>query len=80
MLAGDADFLCMFNHLPNDKILDLSELKAFADNKLKVIQMTKLVLDEVENIVGKRKKSWLPAFSSFQKASFSGSLKVGIVW
>ena len=31
---------------------DMSELKAFADNKLKVIQMTKLSFDKVENIVG----------------------------
>ena len=33
---------------------------------------------------GKRRKCWLPAFSpfptSFQKASFSRSFKVGIVW
>ena len=55
----------IFNPLPEDRILDLSKLKAFADNKLKMIQMAKFVPDTIENIVGKRRKCWLPAFSSF---------------
>ena len=29
-------FPSMFNSLPHDKILDLSKLKAFADNKINV--------------------------------------------
>ena len=39
--------------LPNDKISDQSKLKAFAEDKLKVIQMAKFVLDKIENIVRK---------------------------
>ena len=38
---------------PNDKILDCSTLKAFADDKIKVLKMKIFVIDRVENIVGK---------------------------
>ena len=41
-----------FNPLPDDKILDWSKLKAFADNKLNVTKMIISVFDRVENIVG----------------------------
>ena len=34
----------MFNSLPNDKIVDLSELEAFADDKLDVTQKLKFAL------------------------------------
>ena len=44
----------VINHTPNDKILDWSKLKAFAEDKLKVAQMMKLLLDRVENIEGKK--------------------------
>ena len=43
-----------FDPLPDDKILDLTELKAFADNKLynaKIIS----VIDRMENIVENKK-------------------------
>ena len=43
----------MINPFPNDKILDWSKFKAFADDKSKVAQMMNFVLDRVENIVGK---------------------------
>ena len=46
-----------FNTLPNDKRLDLSTLKTFADNKLQVIQMAKYVLDKIENMVGKEENA-----------------------
>ena len=42
-----------FNHLPYVKILTLSELKAFADDKINAAQMMISVFDRVENIVGK---------------------------
>ena len=42
-----------FNYLPNDKTLDWSKLKTFADNNLYVAQMKSYVFDRVENIVGK---------------------------
>ena len=41
------------NPLPNNKILDLSKLKGFSDDKLKVAQMMKPVLHRVGKIVGK---------------------------
>ena len=42
-----------FNSLPNDKTLDWSELKAFADPKLNLTEKLKFILGKVENIVGK---------------------------
>ena len=39
--------------LPKDKILDLSKLKAFADDKINVTQKLKFKIGRVENIVGK---------------------------
>ena len=72
------------NSIPNDKILDWSKLKALADNKIKVNEKLKFVLERVENIVGKRENAGYQHFllypQCFQKASFSRSLKVGIVW
>ena len=55
----------MPNSLPNDKILDWSELKAFADGQIIVSEKLKLVLARVENIMGKRRKCWSAAFSPF---------------
>ena len=43
----------VFNPFPQDKILDQTKLKAFADDKLKTTKMIISVLDRVENIVGK---------------------------
>ena len=62
----------------------MSKLKAFADNKSNVIQNLKFVLGRVENIVGKGENAGYQHFvlfpQCFQKLSFSGSLKVRIVW
>ena len=41
------------NTLPNDKILALTKMKVFADDKIIVTQKFKYVLRKVENIVGK---------------------------
>ena len=43
----------MLKSLPNDKILDQSKLKAFADDKIILTKKFKFVLGRVENIVGK---------------------------
>ena len=71
------------NSFPNDKILDWSELKAFADDKINVTQKLTFSLGWVENIVGKEESAGYQHFllfpQCFQKATFSGSLKV-IVW
>ena len=42
-----------FNSLPNDKFLDWSKFKAFADDKINVTENWKFVVGQVENIVGK---------------------------
>ena len=71
------------NSLPNDKILDWSKLKAFADDKINLNKKSKLVLGRVENIVGKGENAGYQHFllfpQLFHKPSHSGSLKVGIV-
>ena len=41
------------NPFPQYKILDQTNLEAFADDKLNVTKMLILVFDRVENIVGK---------------------------
>ena len=73
----------VFNSLPNDKILDWSNLKAFADDKINVIEKIKFVLGKVENIAGKRENAGYQHFllfpQCFQKA-YAGSLQVVIVW
>ena len=43
----------LFNSLPNDKILDWSKFKAFADDKINVGYKLKTVYGKVENIVRK---------------------------
>ena len=43
----------MVNSSPNDKILDWSKLKAFADDKIKLAKMMIFVFDRIENILGK---------------------------
>ena len=45
--------LSSINSLPNDKILDWSKLKAFADDKINVAEKLSFVLGRVENIVEK---------------------------
>ena len=41
------------NPLPNNKILDVTKLKAFADDNLNFSKMTISLLDRIENTVGK---------------------------
>ena len=65
-----------------DKIY--GDLKAFADDKTNITDKLKLVLEKVENIVGKRQNAGYQQFlflpQCFQKASFSRLFKNGIVW
>ena len=72
------------NSLPNNKIWGLTKLKVVADNKFKFAKMLISLFDRVENIVGKEENACYQHFLlflyCFQKASFSGSVKVGIVW
>ena len=54
-----------FYSLPNNKILDWSKLKAFADDKIKVLKMMIFVLDRIENILGKRENAGYQHFLIF---------------
>ena len=73
-----------FNSLPENKFLDWTKMKAFVDDKMNVIERLKFVLGRVENIVGKVENPVYQHFllfpQCFQKASYPGLLKVGIVW
>ena len=70
--------------LQNDKILDWSKMKAFADDKINVTEKLRFVLEKVENIVGKGENAGHQHFllfpQCFQKAYYTVSLKVRIVW
>ena len=46
-------FITAFNPLPNDKILDVTNLKAFADNISNVTKVATSLYDRVENTVEK---------------------------
>ena len=61
----NAGILVSVNSLPNDKFLYWFKFKAIADNKIIVDEKMDFVLGTVENIAGKRRKCWLPAFSPF---------------
>ena len=71
------------NSLPNDKFLDRSKLKSFADDKINMIEKLKFVLGRVENIVGKGENAVYQHFllfpQCFQKDTYTGLLKVVIV-
>ena len=45
-----AIYSAWLNSLPNDKILDLTKLKAFADDKMNEAQMMISIFDRLENI------------------------------
>ena len=46
-------FIEAFNSLPNDKILDMTKLKASADDKFNIVKITISLFNRVENSVGK---------------------------
>ena len=53
------------NSLPKDKILDVTKLKAFADDKLNIAKMTISLLDRIENTVGKGENAGCQHFLLF---------------
>ena len=59
--------------LTHDKILDWTELKAFADDKINIAEMMISLSDRLENIVGKRENAGFQRFllflQCFQKPS-----------
>ena len=72
------------NPLPNDKILDSSKLKEFADDNFKFDENGSKLSERVANIVGKgeivRYEQFLLFPQCFQKACFPGVSKGVIVW
>ena len=72
------------NSLPNDKILAWPKLKAFTDDKPNVARVMISVFDRTENIVGKGEnvgyQHFLLFLQGFQRASYTGLLKVEILW
>ena len=72
------------NSLLNNKILDLSILKAFTDDKINVTENVKSIVERVENIVEKGENAGYQHFLlfplCFQKALSSRLLKVEIAW
>ena len=83
VLCGNG-LIYTINSFPNNKILDWSNLEAFADGQIIVREKLKFVWGRVEKVVGKGENAIYQHFlifpQCFQKASFSRSLKVGIVW
>ena len=71
------------NSLPNNKILDWTKLKAFANDKLDSAKVMISVYNRVENIVGKGENAGYQHFllfpQYFQNVSFSRSLIVATV-
>ena len=63
---------------PNDNIINVTKLKALADDKLNGAKMTISLFDRVKKNCGKRKKCWLPAFSPFPTV-FSKSFSFRVV-
>ena len=57
--------LLPINSLPNEKILDCSKSKVFADDKIKVLKMIIFVLDRVENIVRKGESAGYHGYQHF---------------
>ena len=68
-----------FNSLPNDKILDVTKLKAFADDKLNVARMMIFVLDRVENTVGKGENAGCQHFLLFLQCFPKPIIFLGVV-
>ena len=62
------------NSLPNDKILDLSKLKAFADENSNEFQKLSFVLGGVKNIVGKGENAGYQHFLLFPPCFHKGFL------
>ena len=63
-ILGKGIFPSVVNSLPNDKLLDLLKLKALADDKI-TERKIEISVGKCGKYCGKRRKSWLPAFSPF---------------
>ena len=72
------------NPFPHDTILDQTNSKAFADDKLNVTKIIISIFDRVENIVGKgeiaRYEQFLLFLQRLQNAFFPEASKGVVVW
>ena len=71
--------------IPKDKVLDLSKVKAFADEKIMLTQKLKFVFWRREKILEVYKKSLVASISFFCNSSFESLLsldlwKLGMMW
>ena len=64
-----------FKSLPNNKILNKSKFKAFADEKKIVTQKLKFVSERIENIVGNGENAGHQYFLLFQQIFCSRGVK-----
>ena len=73
-----------FNTFPNEKILDVSKLKAFADDKLSIARMMISLIDRIENTVGKGENAGYQHFSYIYvvvcKCLQFGQFKNFVIW
>ena len=84
MKSWQPTFSPFVNPLPDDKILDWSKLKQFADDNFKFEENDRKLSKRVENTVGKgeiaRYEQFLLFPQCFQKACLPGVSKGVIVW
>ena len=66
------------NSLPNDQILDMTKLKAFAVDKLNINKMTISLLNRVENTEGKGENAGYQHFLIFHQC-FPKPSSLGVV-
>ena len=69
--GGQVKNMVWWNSLPNDKILALSKLKAFADDKLDVSKMMISLLHTMENTVRKGENAGFKHFLLFTQCFIS---------
>ena len=69
-----------FKSLPNNKILDWSKLKAFADDKINVTKELKFVLGKEKNILGKGENAGNQHFLLFPQCLSQRSYKSELCW
>ena len=63
-------WLTPFHSLANDKILDSSKLKAFANDKINVTEKLNFVFARIQNIVGKQENAGYQHFLLFSQVLF----------
>ena len=65
--------MVMLNSLPNDKFLDRTKFKAFADDKFKIAKIMIYVFHRVENLEGKVETAFYQHFLLFPQGFLKSS-------